>query len=426
MTLHPHDVARPCPARPAGTARAARRRVERLTRLALGALVLGCAHGARLAPPLPPESPGEGEVQSTLLLVGDAGEPGQGTLDHSEPVLRALRAEAARAPARTTIVYLGDNIYPDGAPPDSAAGGIDRAWRILDRQALGDSSRPFPAAVRRVFVPGNHDWNDHSGRPARDGAQRVREQERLLRRIDSAATARDPHHSRIVLSPPAGCPGPDVNDSLGPRLRLVALDTEWWLQQDSAATSRCTAADAAHDRAGALAALQRALSTAGGRHVVVVAHHPLASGGPHGGRCPLLNLSKECWKPKFNAFTRQDIPHPRNRAVRDTLTAVLRAHPPLLYAAGHEHTLQLVDGGGVGSAARFHAVSGAGIFRHSSPVVCTRGGIAAGSEAGFMRLDVMADGRARLTVLAVGADGVPTERARVWLTGGPAEGRNCS
>jgi hypothetical protein len=188
----------------------------------------------------------------------------------------------------------------------------------------------------------------------------------------------------------------------------------------------CTAPGEPHNRDEALATLERALD-AGDRRVIVVAHHPLATGGPHGGRCPRLNFSKPCWKPKFNTFTHQDTPTAANAAMRDALSAVLRKRRPMLYAAGHEHAIQLQDSTAVDAAATLHAVSGTGIYGHTSPVQCVPGGILATSDAGFMRVEVLRNGDARLTVLTVDADGKTTERSRVWFTGKAVrvEGRNC-
>ena len=51
------------------------------------------------------------EIETTLFLIGDAGEP--------DPRARALaldslKRQASEAPSRTIIVFLGDNVYPGG------------------------------------------------------------------------------------------------------------------------------------------------------------------------------------------------------------------------------------------------------------------------------------------------------------------------
>ena len=49
-----------------------------------------------------------------ILLIGDAGNP---IKEGQEPVLSALQKQLSIYPSKTTVVFLGDNIYPDGMPP---------------------------------------------------------------------------------------------------------------------------------------------------------------------------------------------------------------------------------------------------------------------------------------------------------------------
>ena len=66
----------------------------------------------------------DAEVDYRLLLVGDAGEPAL----NGEPTLRLLRYRVGLLPERTSVVFLGDNIYERGMPDpiekekDTAAG----------------------------------------------------------------------------------------------------------------------------------------------------------------------------------------------------------------------------------------------------------------------------------------------------------------
>lgn len=363
------------------------------------------------------------DVEQSVLLVGDAGEPGKKSGGRAEPVLRALEAEAGRAPERTTVVYLGDNIYPAGMP-DSGGRDRRRAERIIDQQIDTTILR----SVRRVFVPGNHDWNDQGLRWHHDGLTRVREQSRYI------AAAGERQDRSAGMSPPPGCPGPEVLD-LGSRLRVIVLDTEWWLQRalDREAAAHpgaaCDTPGAPGDSAASIAALRIVLDGGADRHVVVVAHHPLVTGGEHGGYCPSHFAQcalKRVWARirRARGASWQDIGHPANERMRATMIAVLAERPPLLYASGHDHDLQVLRGGGppdaAAGAARYYAVSGAGIAGHESTVACLEQSVFAAKAPGFMRLDVLRDGRVALTVLTVGEDGRPLGRARIWLTAAAA------
>jgi hypothetical protein len=169
--------------------------------------------------------------------------------------------------------------------------------------------------------------------------------------------------------------------------------------------------------------------------VAVLAHHPLATGGPHGGHFtwrqhifPLTEAVPWLWLPlpvigslyplaRQSGWSDQDLSGGRNAAMRDSLTAAFADHRPLVYAAGHEHTLQVLDGG----AAAHLIVSGAGRFGHTSNVTAIAGSRFVASSAGFVRLDVLTDGRIRLGVIVTDAAGGGEERFSMWLatSGGP-------
>ncbi len=221
----------------------------------------------------------------------------------------------------------------------------------------------------------------------------------------------------------------DVNNDL----RLVILDTQWWLQPPPkpGPGSGCPT----QTEGQVLDALSAALASAGSRSVVVAAHHPLASGGVHGGYFswqdhifPLRATKSWLWIPlpgigsayplsRIYGVTAQDLSGTLNRKMREALSGVLQKHPPLVYAAGHEHSLQVLEGAGV---ARYLLVSGAGAFGHVTQTAWTRATLFAGALSGYMRVDLEKSGRVRLGVVALDADGKAREAAAFELTAAPA------
>jgi hypothetical protein len=368
----------------------------------------GCGHattvsaGPATAPLAPPA-----QIDATLFLIGDAGGPA--APPDSEPVFMALRAAAASAP-HAVIVFLGDNVYPDGMP-DSAAPGRAAAERVLTQQ-LGVL---HASGARGFFVPGNHDWD--SMQPG--GWDAVLRQERFI-----AAAGGGP-----ALLPAGGCPGPAVVD-VGAVVRLVALDSQWWLQDGPKPAGPSSSCPAATEGA-VIDSVRAALRAAGKRAVVVVAHHPPASGGVHGGHFgwqdhifPLRNIKPWLWIPlpiigsvypiaRAEGISSQDIPsraYTRMRVALDSAFAGAPA-PPLIYAAGHEHTLQVI----AGTSARYVLVSGAGTFGHFDRVTALDSTRFARSASGFMRVEFLRDGRARLGVMIVDRAGTATEEFGLWL-----------
>lgn len=328
-------------------------------------------------------------IAMELILIGDAGLPAPG----GDPVLKALTRSAAWDPRRTFVVYLGDNVYPTGVP-DTAGATRREAERILKAQV--DAVRE--AGSRGIFVPGNHDWE--AG--ARGGWEAVIRQGELIREYGEGD---------VVLLPSGGCPGPEVLD-FGETLRLVALDTQWWLHdgpKPGPGDPRCKPSS----RQAVLDSLAKVLATAAPRHTVVVGHHPLVSGGQHGGYFdwPTFLFPFHPWARQVGLFANQDVTSTVYRQMIVSLSAAFAPNPPLVYAAGHEHNLQVLRR----DPARYLLVSGTGIYDHTTAVRAITGTRYASRSSGFMRLAFLADGRVRLAVEVVDAKGDSREDFSTWL-----------
>ncbi len=161
------------------------------------------------------------------------------------------------------------------------------------------------------------------------------------------------------------------------------------------------------------------MASAGGRLVIVLAHHPVASGGPHGGHLAL----KEWFWPAYNLAyypyrllktPRQDLDSEPYAAMIAGLLDVYDGHPPSIMASGHDHNLQVIEG----DLPRYQLVSGAGSKRRAVRETSDpRFSSLFWSELnGYMRLDVHPDDRVRLTVTVV-EKGAPREAFSLWLEG---------
>jgi len=370
--------------------------------LAGAGLVAACA-GARAAAPAP--IAGDARVEATLFLIGDAGAPAA----KGEPVIHALAEALGNARGDRVVVFLGDNVYPRGLPDSSAP---DRPE--MERRLRVQVDVISAAGARGLFVPGNHDWAKHGP----DGWDAIRRQGGWIAQHAPPT---------VSLLPANGCPGPAVVD-VGAHIRLVLLDTQWWLHggpKPKGPGSGCRAAD---ERSVA-DSLHADLGSAGGRAVIVAAHHPLISAGEHGGFFgvedhvfPLRALKRWLWVPlpglgsiyplaRQNGVSDQDQSNPVNRRMVGMFAAAMQDHPPLVWASGHEHNLEVLEG----TSARWLLVSGAGIYGHEGPAF-GRTALRFGSgAAGFMRLEFLADGRVRLGVLTVDREGRSRERFSLWL-----------
>jgi len=328
-----------------------------------------CLEPSEVVPPF-----AAADVDSVLFLLGDGGEAEPG----GEPALALLgsaldSAVKAFGTERVRVVFLGDNLYPNGLA-DGEQPELKRklAAQVQPFESLGAGGSPLG-----IFVPGNHDWNHSS----RDGLRRIRNQAKYLAEKSGG---------RVHMLPPNGCPGPVVLD-IGQHLRLLVLDTQWFLRS-GIKSGEADCPDAGSSEA-AFNQLRQHLAQAGQRKVVVVGHHPLVSGGPHGGRTSIFRRT---------GLIPQDVSGRNYKRLRKDLEAVFAEHPPLMYAAGHDHSLQLQRGDGY----PYHVVSGAANLSHLTTVVTSDESIYCRSASGLIRLDFATDGRVRFSVhIAEGQEG---------------------
>ncbi|MBV9773075.1 MAG: metallophosphoesterase, partial [Gemmatimonadetes bacterium] len=324
-----------------------------------------------------------------LYLIGDAGLPNP----RGEPVLQALEKAVGSDPERTFVVFLGDNVYPNGLV-DTAGATRREGERILNAQV----DALLGAHTRGIIIPGNHDWAAWG--PTGWDAM-VREQ----RYVDARGKG------TVRVLPAGGCPGPEVLD-FGNDLRLIVLDTQWWLHEyakPQGSSSPC----ATKTEAQVVDSIRGALRDAGPRATVVVGHHPLVTGGEHGGYFdwPTYLFPFHPWARQAGFFAQQDVTGTNYRKMIARFTQAFHDHPPLVYAAGHEHNLQVFRR----DPARYMVVSGGGIYGHTSQVRAITGTQYARRASGFMRMSVLKDGRIRLAVIVVDAAGKAAENFSMWL-----------
>jgi hypothetical protein len=230
-------------------------------------------------------------------------------------------------------------------------------------------------------MAGNHDWGNMIGAA---GLRRLTNQQDLLIR------AHDTEGIPVRLMPTAGQPGPGVLD-FGQTLRVLFLDTHWWLQPAPLATKRQV-----------LTGIEEAMRTRGSRHVMIAAHHPFTSGGAHGGPMNIWEGLGILWLLRQTGSLVQDLNETVYRDLLDGMKDIFaRLGPPLLAVGGHDHSLQVLEE--VDSdEPEWSLVSGAG---SKTTEVSYVGGMEYGDDVGgFMRLTFLRDGSVLLHVLATPAE----------------------
>ncbi|NRA07650.1 MAG: metallophosphoesterase [Myxococcales bacterium] len=307
-------------------------------------------------PALPPDPalPDAGpSLVRRVVLIGDAGNP-----TDNEATLSALGRWGDAHAERSRVIFLGDNLYPAGLREDD----LERGERVLRSQL--DATR-----AAKTFTPGNHDW----GYPVPSAENLAREEHFIDARPDAN------------FLPRGGCPGPSVETLSAPGgdvprgLSLVFIDLQWWLLP---ADQRPDCEGIDEERAAR--ALADTLEALKGQWVIVAAHHPLRSGGPHGGLSYGWPTEAVVSMLGWWLGSLQNTYEPAYANATSRIRAALAPTRPLLYAAGHDHNLQLLEGG---AASSFEVVSGAGSVRRVSTVTDIPGTLFAHAYPGFVVLD---------------------------------------
>ncbi len=336
-------------------------------------------------------------LTDSVFLIGDAGAPRLargGSAELVDPVLLRLQAEVVARAAElgeqhTLVLFLGDNLYPTGLPPEGSRRRAHRE-RVLD--ALIASVGP----ARAYFVAGNHDWGNRSDR----GWDTILEQRAFF----------EAYAPRIRTAPLAGCAGPERVD-VGRHLRLIFMDPIGWthaLAFPDEHASMCSRSDSLEIGI----TLAREFARPDGRHVVLALHHPIVTAGPHGGDFtwkqhlfPLTDFWSWAWLPlpgvgsaypisrKLGVTTTDLASRPYHLFTR-AFWRISRLGAPMLVVAGHEHSLQ-VHRDIVGL---YYAVSGAGSTSKVNRVGRSDTMLLGRADPGFMRLDVFEEGALELTV----------------------------
>jgi hypothetical protein len=332
-------------------------------------------------------APDLSEADYSVLLIGDMGMP---ALESEDPILRLINQEMRLIEDRTTVLFLGDVVYPRGLPPEG------HRLREISEKRLKVQLDLFPDFKGKVhFLSGNHDWNKGRSNGYSYALRQEEYVEQYLKQPD-------------VYLPDQGCPGPVLID-LTEEVLLIVINTQWWVQRGLRPVGKlynCQAKNETHF----LQLLNQAFAENRHRKILVAAHHPLYSNALHGGKFtmkhhlfPLTAAHKKLYipipfagslYPLYRRFfgAHEDMSHPRYRRMRRGLLSIFKHHRNLIYAAGHDHNLQYFEKG-----SRHFIVSGSG----SKTSYVHKGGKASFVHAhkGFFRIDFMHNGDVWMSVL---------------------------
>lgn len=288
-----------------------------------------------------PVTTGSGKSESegiapvfSVFLVGDGG---AAPIKSPNSVFESLRKDLLDTGKSGAVVFLGDNVYPDGLPPE---GDLLRDQSVQRLTTQLSAVEDYEGQV--LFVPGNHDWQSSGV----DGLEWVRRQEVFVEEYLNRGN---------VFLPDNGESGPvlrtlhhnsDTSETAKPfRIQLIALDTHWWIHPHEKPAGDGVSGEQ-EQKKRFLEEIEAMASNHPDDEILVAAHHPLFSNGRHGGKFTLKTHlqppvfgSLYVWYRRFFGLE-QDIAGYSD--LRRGLLNSFKQVDGLIYASGHEHNLQYI------------------------------------------------------------------------------------
>ncbi|WP_313100489.1 metallophosphoesterase [Epilithonimonas sp.] len=287
----------------------------------------------------------------TFYLVGDAGNLDQDEAFHN---MNILKDSLSKASENSTLMFLGDNIYPVGMPKkDDKNRGL--AEKKMDNQI--SLSNQFKG--KTIFIPGNHDWYNNGIKGLK------REEDYIIEKLGD----------KSAFAPRNGCP--IETRKINKRLTLILVDTEWVLanwDKNPGINEKCDI----KTREDFYTEFEDQLNKNQNKTIVVATHHPLITNGSHGGKyswekqifplenkfpLPVLgsviNLTRAT-----GGITHQDISNQNYKNLADRLKTLIGGRKNVIVVSGHDHNLQYIEQGDIRQI-----VSGAGSKTESAKAV---------------------------------------------------------
>ncbi len=315
------------------------------------------------------------EKNFSIFLIGDLKYP-----NDDNKVLQLLEKQMSMEGAKSSVIVLGDIVYPVGLP-DSSHKEFEES--LVKHKYVLSKFKNYQGQI--YFIPGNHDWN----KGKRNGWQHILNQENYIEKALNRGNS---------YLPDGGTPGP-VEVSLNDEIVLIIFDYQWFLHK----YDKTGIAESGFEKADDFfVQFEDMIQRNAHKKVIIANHFPLFSVGNHGGYFPFKSsffplTEKVDWLylplPGFiyTGYRKifghiQDIPHPKYRGLRNKIWDIITRYPNTIYAAGHEHNLQYFNKGGI-----HHIISGGGGEGTYISKRKNKADFAAASE-GFCRLDFYKNG----------------------------------
>jgi hypothetical protein len=270
-------------------------------------------------------------------LIGDAGEdtiPGKALQFLQEKLIQD---------SNSMVLFLGDNVYPEGLILDSTHKGI-----ISQKKLLSQINILKDYKGETFFVPGNHDWA--SGKMS--GRKRIKDEAAFINRTTFSFNLKKHGNSFSIMQPALhGTPGPALLKYNDIKLNLIFLDTQWFLHQKLfKKVSKYPGLSYNESKEKCFHDLDSMLINAqlNNEKVIIAAHHPLITNGRHSKKRRVLRFLNNYSPLQLfglmgaNRFFVQDIYQPAYNKMRKRFLNIITKYDNIIYVCGHDHDLEFI------------------------------------------------------------------------------------
>ncbi|MCV6630050.1 MAG: metallophosphoesterase [Flavobacteriaceae bacterium] len=310
------------------------------------------------------EFPENRNIRHSFYLVGDAG---NNTIGDTTIALKGFHHALRNAPAASTALFLGDNIYPKGLEPKNSPNRRFGEWQLQLQTGIAKDFAGTP-----IFIPGNHDW--YSGLTALKRQEKYIEQEL----------------GKNSFLPENGCPLKKVE--INEEVVLLIVDSQWYITKwnhHPTINDDCEI----KTRDAFFEALASYLKKSRGKTTIIAIHNPMYSNGTHGDiygvkqhmyPVPGLGTLASVLR-KTSGVSHADLQNKRYLELRKRMITLAHENGKVIFVSGHDHNLQYLWEQNLP-----HIISGSG--SKVSPTKNRGGGKFSFGAMGWARLDVFEDG----------------------------------
>jgi hypothetical protein len=270
----------------------------------------------------------------TLYLIGDAGNADEA---QTKKTLSLLKDRLDKADKNSTLLFLGDNIYPLGMPTDKNTDERASAEiRLTNQLKITDNFKG-----KTIFIPGNHDWYH--------GLKGLKEQENFVTEYLK---------EKKSFLPRKGCAIESIN--LSNDAVLITIDSQWFLENwDNQPYINDDCEIKTRDKF--FEEFESLVNKNQNKTIIIAIHHPLLTNGPHGGQ---FSLSKQIYPSKHkiplpilgtfinllrktSGISPQDLQNKQYTAFVNRLKPIIQNRDNIIVVSGHEHNLQYIEHEGI-------------------------------------------------------------------------------